>query len=108
MLIIIFFNLNIITVYNYYTIMCLNSLKERIENMDKNHQVEILRILNKFNNFKTNENKNGTFINLTELSDDIISELQKYVNYVEEQQKQLKIGENEKEIIEKHFFANSN
>jgi hypothetical protein len=88
--------------------MCLNSLKERIENMDKNHQVEILRILNKFNNFKTNENKNGTFINLTELSDDIISELQKYVNYVEEQQKQLKIGENEKEIIEKHFFANSN
>ena len=108
MLIIIFFNLNIITVYNYYTIMCLNSLKERIENMDKNHQVEILRILNKFNNFKTNENKNGTFINLTELSDDIISELQKYVNYVEEQQKQLKIGENEKEIIEKHFFANAN
>ena len=91
---------------NYYTIMCLNSLKERIENMDKGHQIEILRILNKFNNFKTNENKNGTFINLTELSQDIISELQKYVNYVEEQQKQLKIGETEKEIIEKHFFAN--
>ena len=38
-----------------------NVLKDRIENMDKYHQIEILRILNKFSEIKKNENNNGTF-----------------------------------------------
>jgi len=85
--------------------MSLDNLKERIEIMQKYHQVEILRILTKFNNIKTNENNNGTFVNLTELNNEVIIELEKYVNYVEEQQKHLKIGESEKESIEQTFFT---
>jgi hypothetical protein len=85
--------------------MCLNNLKERIEIMQKYHQIEILRILNKYKNIKFNENKNGTFINLTELPENIITELEKYINYVEEQQKHLKIVETEKETIEQTFFT---
>ena len=84
--------------------MSINSLKERIENMTKYHQIEVLRILRKFTSVKTNENKNGTFINLTELVPDVIDELEKYANYVDEQQNQLKKGEIEKEKIEQHFF----
>jgi len=83
--------------------MCLEILKQRIESMDKNHQVEILRILNNVE-LKINENKNGSFINLTELPTEHIDKLKDYVNYVEEQQKQLKIGETEKESIEKNYF----
>ena len=85
--------------------MCLNNIKERIEIMQKYHQIEILRILNKYKNIKFNENKNGTFINLTELPENIITELEKYINYVEEQQKHLKIVETEKETIEQTFFT---
>jgi len=85
--------------------MDLNNLKERIEIMQKYHQIEILRILNKYKNIKFNENKNGTFINLTELPENIITELEKYINYVEEQQKHLKIVETEKETIEQTFFT---
>ena len=85
--------------------MCLNNLKERIEIMQKYHQIEILRILNKYKNIKFNENKNGTFINLTELPENIITELEKYINYVEEQQKHLKIVETEKETSEQTFFT---
>jgi hypothetical protein len=85
--------------------MSLNNLKERIEIMQKYHQIEILRILRKFIHIKTNENNNGTFINLTELDEEVIIELEKYVNYVEEQQKHLKIGETEKESIEQTFFT---
>ena len=85
--------------------MSINSLKERIENMSKYHQVEVLRILTKFASVKTNENNNGTFINLTEQSPEVISELEKYANYVDEQQIQLKKGEIEKEQIEQHFFT---
>jgi hypothetical protein len=84
--------------------MELDNLKKQIEIIDKSHQIEILRILSKFTNIKTNENNNGTFINLTELPVNVINELKEYVNYVEEQQAQLKIGENEKQKIENSFF----
>ena len=84
--------------------MNLTGLKERIESMEKYHQIEILRILNEFNNIKTNENNNGTFVNLSELPENVITELEKYTKYVDEQQIQLKIGENKKETIEQNFF----
>ena len=84
--------------------MSINALKERIERMEKYHQIEILRILSKFTEVKTNENNNGTFVNLTELSPEIINELDKYTDFVDEQQKLLKKVETEKEQIEHTFF----
>ena len=84
--------------------MSINALKERIERMEKYHQIEILRILSKFTEVKKNENNNGTFVNLTELSPEIINELDKYTDYVDEQQKLLKKVETEKEQIEHTFF----
>ncbi len=87
-------------------IMSLNILKERIENMQKYHQIEVLRILSKLPSVKTNENNNGTFVNLTEQTSEVIQQLYKYANYVDEQQKQLKLIETEKEQIEQHFFTN--
>ena len=83
----------------------INQLKERIENMPKYHQIEVLRILSKIPNIKTNENNNGTFINLTEQSSDIITQLEKYADYVEEQQKNLNLVEKKKEQIEQNFFT---
>ena len=74
--------------------------------MPKYHQIEVLRILSKLPSVTTNENNNGTFINLTEQTPNVIRDLYKYANYVDEQQKQLKKGETEKEEIEQHFFAN--
>ena len=73
--------------------------------MSKFHQIEILRILHNFSSVKTNENNNGTFVNLTELSDDVIIALEKYTDYVDEQQFQLKQIETEKDKIEQHFFT---
>ena len=86
--------------------MDLNVLKERIERMEKYHQIEVLRILNNMTSVKKNENNNGTFVNLTEQNQKVIEELNRYANYVEEQQKQLKKIETEKEQIEQHFFTN--
>ncbi len=72
--------------------------------MEKYHQIEILRILRRFPEVKTNENNNGTFVNLTEISEEIIKELEKYSVYVDEQQKLLKKVEKEKEQLEQTFF----
>jgi hypothetical protein len=88
--------------------MSINLMKERIESMSKYHQIEVLRILSKIPSVKTNENHNGTFINLTEQSSEVIKALDKYADYVDEQQKQLKLVENEKDIIEQNFFTDHN
>ena len=82
----------------------LYTLKDQIENMPKYHQIEILKILNNCENINKNENKNGTFINLTELKAEIIQQLQDYTNYVLEQQSQLNEIEQEKQNLEKTFF----
>ena len=81
----------------------LQNLKENIEKMSKFHQIEILRILSHSNKVYLNENNNGTFVNLTEQSEDIVNQLKKYVKYVNEQQMQLSIMENEKSRLEKIF-----
>ena len=61
----------------------LNLLKLRIEKMEKFNQVKILNI---FNNSKIeiSENRNGIFINLTELSKETLKKINDYVNYVDE------------------------
>ena len=84
----------------------INTLKERIETMSKYHQIEVLRLLSKLSSVKINENNNGTFINLTEQSTEVISELVKYADYVDTQQKQLKIIETQQEQLEQVFFTN--
>jgi hypothetical protein len=81
----------------------LQQLKETIEKMPKFHQIEILRILSASNKVFLNENNNGTFVNLTEQPEDIINQLKKYAKYVNEQQLQLSIIENEKSRLEKIF-----
>ena len=71
----------------------ISKLKERIEFMPKYHQIEILRLLNNAASVKKNENNNGTFVNLTEQSKEVLIELEKYANYVDDQQKHLnKVG----------------
>lgn len=79
-------------------------LKTSIEDMSKYHQIEILRILYNLNEICINENNNGSFINLTEQSEYIIGELEKYTVYVKEQQEQLNKIEDEKNIIKETFF----
>lgn len=66
----------------------LESLKSSIENMNKHHQIEILRIFSK-HLCKLNENKSGVFINLSYIDDNIIEELQKYISYTKDQEDNL-------------------
>jgi len=79
-------------------------IKERIENMSKYHQIEVLRILEKEKEVNRNENNNGTFINLTEQSEHIIKLLETYADYVDEQQKQFNKIEDDKEELRKGYF----
>jgi len=86
----------------------LNLIREKIESMPKFNQVEILRILSKDETVILNENKYGTFINLTELSDTIIDNLKTYINYVNTQEVHLNFLEKQKEDFKNIYFTKDN
>jgi hypothetical protein len=79
-------------------------LKNTIEKMSKYHQIEILRILSSDDDVCVNENKNGTFINLTDQKPDMIEKMEAYCTYVEEQQKSLEYQEKEKIRLLNTYF----
>jgi hypothetical protein len=83
----------------------LMSLKDGIENMPIVHQIEILRILHN-KQTQINENKNGVFVNISKLNDTTLRELEEYMKYVIQQEKQLNEIEQQKEILTKEFFEN--
>ena len=79
------------------------SLKEKIERMTTTHQIEVLRILRE-EGVTTNENSNGTFVNLTSLGQEVVEKLAAYVRYVEDQQARLSTVEAEKERLHQEYF----
>jgi len=55
-------------------------------------------------NVDLTENKNGSFINLTNVDDAIIDKIADYLSYVDKQELQLKEIENQKTELSKQFF----
>lgn len=82
-------------------------LKKSIENMDIIHQKKIFSIL-KNHNIHISENRNGSFINITNLQPNIIEELNIYIKYINKQEKSLIDVENLKEELQKDFFDKDN
>ena len=83
----------------------LSSIKDKIERMPKNNQIEVLKILKKYQNIKLNENKSGIFVNLSFLSKEILEEIDKYVNYVNDQETVINTIECQKQEFKNTFFA---
>ena len=79
-------------------------MKAQIEEMNKEQQVEVLRKLMEMANVNLNENSNGTFVNLTELTDEQLCTLETYISYVHEQESNLGSVENEKTRIQQSYF----
>jgi len=83
----------------------LSSIKDKIERMPKNNQIEVLKILKKYQNIKLNENKSGVFVNLSFLSKEILEEIDKYVSYVNDQEMVINTIETQKQEFKNTFFA---
>jgi hypothetical protein len=83
----------------------LSLMKDKIEKMPKNNQIEILKILKKYQNTKLNENKSGIFVNLSFLSKDTLDEIDKYVSYVNDQETVINTIETQKQEFKNTFFA---
>ena len=86
---------------NNISVSELEILKAKIEVLDKCQQIEILKILSK-GLCKLNENKSGIYVNMSFLPEEIIQELKKYIEYINEQTETIKTVEYQKE-----FFKNA-
>lgn len=81
----------------------LKILRDNIEKFSQFHQQEILRLL-VTENVILNENKNGTFINLSSIDDKIKKKIQDYVRYVKKQEFQLNELEDQKNLLSNTYF----
>lgn len=81
----------------------LEEIKNKIEAMDKYHQIEILKILSN-NNSKINENKSGVFVNLSFLSKNTVLEMKHYIDYIKDQEDSLIKVEYQKQEFQNTFF----
>lgn len=82
----------------------LHDYRETIENMNKLHQTEILKILLNYDDVTLSENSNGTFLNMSSLNDSCLNDIKNYILYYKKQTVQLNILEDKKEKLQNDFF----
>ena len=82
----------------------MSDIRDTIENMAKNNQIEILKIVTRDNSSIVNENKNGIHINLTEMAPSIIKEIETYIKYIVTQENTLNEDEIEKDNYKNTYY----
>lgn len=90
---------------NSYYYEHLNNLKEQIQTFNKQHQLYILKIIHDYHSNNITQNKNGSFINLTNLPLSTIKMIGDYASYVNKQERELK--ERETKVHELHKYTNT-
>ena len=84
-----------------------SNLRKEINKLVNTQHIEILRILTK-HNIHYSENRNGIFVNMILLSDEVINEMNSYIKYIKKQEKQLSKIEKEKKLYKDTFFNTIN
>jgi len=81
----------------------LNALRKQIEDLQTSSHYEIFKLIHKYK-IPYNENSNGIFINMSNMTNECIIELQKHLKWLSEQQHFLEKDENVKEQYRENFF----
>ena len=80
-----------------------STLLQKIHYLDPKEHITIGTILRKYPQVKLNENKGGIVINMATIPDEALEEIEKFVEYISDQQKVLAKIENETNTY-KQFF----
>ena len=83
------------------------ALKDRLELLPKQYHLEIARIIVETRT-PFNENQNGVFVNLSNVAPDVLDKLVHYVEYVELQERELRVDESQKSDLKDEFFSAAN
>jgi len=85
--------------------LSLEEIRQKVESLGKNHQLEVLRILKNSPGIKINENKSGVFVNLSFLPEETIGNIRRYMQYIQEQENTLQMIESQKIAFITEFFG---
>jgi hypothetical protein len=86
--------------------MNLMDLKDKIEQMSKSRHVELARILIHEYKIQYDENQNGIFVNMSELTPVIIHKMMDFTRYIEQQETDFLQIETEKNGLKDTYFNN--
>lgn len=78
-------------------------LRNKIEELKKESHIEIFKIFKK-HNVDYSENKNGIFINLSTSNENVVRDVQEYLQYISKQEKIIDEIEDKKHSIEQSYF----
>ena len=101
-------NNEIIDQNQYINVNELIYIRDKIENMSKYNQINILGILKNYPEITLNENSYGIHINLSDVKKDVINALMYYIKYVYEQENELLSVEQQKEDFKNVYFGKDN
>jgi hypothetical protein len=88
----------------FYDTEKITAMRDAMEQMNKHNQVAALRIL-KDSDVTLNENKNGTYINLTDVSNATKRQLELFIEHVNMQEESLEQAETQKNAYKTEFFS---
>lgn len=74
----------------------LEGIKAAIEKMSKEHHLDVLQLLKRYPQVTLNENRHGIYVNLSFVSDEVIRDLEQYIQYKLTYEAQLKEAELQK------------
>ena len=83
----------------------LEDIKKQIEQMDKSHHIEILKILKQNNSIILNENKSGVYVNLSFLPEGSLEDIKKYIQYINIQENAINNLEIQQTNFKNTFFS---
>jgi len=101
-------NNEIIDQNQYINVNELIYIRDKIENMSKYNQINILGILKNYPEITLNENSYGVHINLSDVKRNVINALLDYIKYVYEQENELLSIEQQKEDYKNVYFVKDN
>ena len=85
----------------------LENIISDVETLNKQEHIEILRILKSKNyNIKITENNNGCFINLNDVDEKILEQIQKFIFFITDKNKELDNYETLKNDILENYIEN--
>lgn len=83
----------------------LESIRSEIESMTQSNQVEILRMLHSAKSVHLNENKNGVYVNMSQIEPAVLDRICDHVKYIRTQENDLAEHESQKEQIQSEYFS---
>jgi hypothetical protein len=92
--------------YSFHRFMNVLELKDKIEQMNKSRHIELARILIHEYKIQYDENQNGIFINMSELTPLVIEKMTDFYRYIERQETDFLQIETEKNGLKDTYFNN--